>query len=339
MKTLIFLILLAFFVSSTAFAPGRVKAAEVDWNSVPSSKLILFYPGVTSWEFLTSDDHRLGGRDIKRRRKDCRHCHLSKEGELDLKANEIVAGTIKMKRSHNSFEPEPEPGKKGVIRADIQAVYDDEYLYVRLKWSSRGAAWGVDADSDTEPDRVSMQVNASNKIFRKYGCFITCHNDLNSMPGTPSSGAVSSDLYYKRLKRSDVRLYAFYAREGWKKPKPSEDITGLIRDGSLIDLLSVELKGGKATARDGWILEDRRWEDADALAAEGSWMNGFYSVVFKRKMALKGERDVGIKKGDVVFAGVSIHDEGSKKRKHYVSFPFSIGLGVDGDVKAGKVSQ
>ncbi len=31
---------------------------EPDWSAIPSTDMILIYPGVASWEFLLSDDHR-----------------------------------------------------------------------------------------------------------------------------------------------------------------------------------------------------------------------------------------------------------------------------------------
>src|SRR3990170_9098881 len=87
-------------------AAGTAHAADerIDWSGAPTEEVVLFYPGTASWEFLLSDDHRLGGKSIQRSQKDCRHCHLSKEGELDLKADEIAAGSIKMKMSHKPFE-------------------------------------------------------------------------------------------------------------------------------------------------------------------------------------------------------------------------------------------
>jgi len=315
------------------FLPVPVKGAlGADWTKAVAADVTLFYPGVASWEFLTSDDHRLGGREIKQARKDCRHCHLGKGGELDLKADEIAAGSIKMKRSHNPFEPEPLPGKKGIMSAKAQAAYDDEFLYVKVEWESRGAGW---SKGSKKSDRVSLQINKAEPTFKKYGCFITCHNDLNTMPESPSKKEVSANPYYGGQQRDDVRLYAYYARSAWDQRKPEGELSKKLKDGGRIDLVSIEFENGSATAFDGWVFDDRRWEDK-AGDATGTYSKGKYSAEFKLKLKSKDQFDADLSEGDVVSIGMAVHDDGASKRKHYVSFPFTIGLGVAADIKAEK---
>lgn len=315
------------------------QVKDINWSKAEASRLTLFYPGVTSWEFLISDDHRLGGREIKQGRKDCRHCHLSKEGELDLKADEIAAGTVKMKRSHNPFEPEPLPGKKGTLTAKVQAAYDSDYLYIRAEWESKGAGWNQKKSPSSVPDRASIQLNKSEMYFKKYGCFISCHDDLNTMPLSPSRKEVEANPYYKALGRDDVRLYAYYARTSWSEPKSEKDLSKKLKDGGRIDLRSVEFVEKSAAPLNGWVFDDRRWEEKAAPEGAGEWGGGRYSAVFKVKLNSKEEHDVAVNGGEAVSVGLAIHEDGASKRKHYVSFPFTIGLGTDADIKALKVSD
>lgn len=317
------------------FFPFQGQAKDVNWSKIASQKIVMFYPGVTSWEFLNGDDHRLGGREIKKGKKDCRHCHLSKEGELDLKTDEIAAGVIKMKRSHHPFEPEPLAGKKGVMTATVQAAYDNEFFYFRVEWDSKGSAW---QKNSATPDRVSIQVNKEEPAFRKYGCFITCHNDLNTMPGSPSKKEVLAKGVYNG--REDVRLYAFYARNSWDAVKGGAELDRKLREGGLIDLKSVEYDNGRASVRDGWVFDDRNWEDKEGeYSGAGSWANGRYAAVFRTKLKANDRHDISLSEGDVLSLGLAIHDDGAAKRKHYVSFPFSIGLGAGADIKAEKIDK
>lgn len=321
--------------------PLPVEAGEIKWGDVGTTDIVLFYPGAASWEFLTSDDHRLGGRDIKKLRKDCRHCHLSDAGELDLKADEIASGTIKMKRSHSAFEPEPVPGKKGTMAADVKAAYDKDYLYIMVGWAAKGTGWRQTKGPGSVPDRVSVQLNSVDKHFGKYGCFITCHNDLNTMPGSPSKKEVAANPYYGKLGRDDVRLYAFYTRGQWSENKGQAELNALLKERGRIDLRSVALEGGRAEAFDGWVFDDRGWEKGkDAGEATGSWKDGRYSVVFKVRLGSTDPFDVKLSEGEVLNAGFAIHADGVEKRKHYVSFPYSIGVGVGGaDITAVKFSD
>ncbi len=330
------LALLCFTAFLFGVSPSIGHAANPNWSEIPAADVLLIYPGVTSWEFLLSNDHRLGGRAIKRQqKKDCRHCHLSKSGELDMKVDEIAAGTANMKRSHKPFEPKPIPGKPGTLHAKVKAAYDDDYIYLRVEWASSGTGWSV---GNKTPDRVSLQVNRLNTSFKKYGCFVACHNDTNTMPDSPAKRRVLSSPYYKELKRDDVRLYAFYARNSWASTLSAEALKKT-RGSGLIDLWSLELTEGKVVGSDGWIFDDRRWESASDVTGTGAWANDKYTVTFKRKLKTRSMYDVRLADGDIVSMGMAIHDRGAKKRKHYVSFAFTVGLGKDADIKARKIQK
>ncbi|MBI5588426.1 MAG: hypothetical protein HY889_08705 [Deltaproteobacteria bacterium] len=317
--------------------PLTGHAAQPDWGKASTAKIVLFYPGVTSWDFLTSDDHRLGGREITQTRKDCRHCHLSKNGELDLKADEIASGAVRMKRSHNAFEPEPAAGKKGTMQATVAAAYDDEFLYLKFEWDSRGGGWL--AKSDGVPDRVSVQFNKTEPSFRKYGCFITCHNDLNTMPKSPSKKEVAADPFYGSRDRDDVRLYAYYAKKSWSDRKNRQELDKRLKEGARIDLVSVEFIDGKSVLDEGWIFDDRVLEKSPGIGDSGSFTSGKYTAVLRKRLKSTDPYGVSIKPGEVVSIGVAIHDGGAAKRKHYVSFPMTVGLGTAADIRAEMVSK
>jgi len=185
-------------------------ASEVNWGHIHSYKAKLFYPGVASWEFVNSKDHGVGMVPVVKRKKGCPECHIDKAGNLDVRASEIVNGTLSLKYSKKSFEPNPVEGKPAFLDADVQAAYDDENIYLRIQWSSAGKSWkGADGGV---PDRVAVQLNVGQDEFSKYGCFVTCHPDQNSMPESAAKDKIGKNPYYSKLKRDDVRLYAFYTR-------------------------------------------------------------------------------------------------------------------------------
>jgi hypothetical protein len=234
------------------------------------------------------------------------------------------------------------------MHAKVQAAYDGEFLYVRTEWGSKGTAWRAPAPVKTDktdksgraaPERVSMQINKTEAAFKKYGCFITCHDDVSSMPGSPSEKKVATNSYYKNLGRTDVRLYAYYARHSWSGTKDSGELTRRKKSGGVIDLVSLELSSGEVKALDGWIFDDRRWEsNVTDLEGTASWDAMKYTTIFKRRLARTGPHDVNIREGDLLTIGLAIHDDGAEKRNHYVSFPFTVGIVGRGDLKAKKIS-
>ncbi|OGP42929.1 MAG: hypothetical protein A2090_10180 [Deltaproteobacteria bacterium GWD2_42_10] len=330
---------LLFVLIAIFFCYYPAEAKDIDWSKISSHKVPMFYPGVASWEFLTSEDHKLGGNNIKQGKKSCPECHLSKSGEFDLRADDIASGKLRMKKSQKAFEPEPLSGKKGFINLSLQTAYDEEYIYMRLQWESTGASWNnPKIAEDGFADRVAVQLNRTQDFFKRYGCFIACHSDLNSMPASPSKDEVRKHPYYSSLKREDVRLYAYYARDnGWAAMKGDDVLKRLLNEGGLIDLWETEFKGMNAEAEDGWIFNDRRGDDKADVKSDAKWGDGKYAVVLKRKLNTGDSQDVQLKEDEKFAIGVAIHDNKANHRKHYISFPLTIGLGVKGDIKAEKV--
>jgi hypothetical protein len=88
---------------------------------------------------------------------------------------------------------------------------------------------------------------------------------------------------------------------------------------------------GKAV--DGSVTDKRNMEGGKAgVTAEGSKAGDTYTVTFTRKLA----GGVNLAAGKAVPFGFAIHADHAGGRFHHVSFGYTIGLGVDGDVKAAK---
>ena len=91
--------------------------------------------------------------------------------------------------------------------------------------------------------------------------------------------------------------------------------------------------GGGGKALDGMVTDKRNMESGKAgVTAEGAKSGDTYTVTFTRKLS----GGVHLVPGKAVPFGVAIHADNAGGRFHHVSFGHTIGLGVDGDVKAVK---
>lgn len=73
--------------------------------------------------------------------------------------------------------------------------------------------------------------------------------------------------------------------------------------------------------------------------AKGTWDNGVYTLVFRRKLDTgHPEDDKILKVGGVYTIGLAIHDDNVTTRFHHVSFPLTLGIGVDADIRAEKLN-
>ena len=286
------------------------KAADIDWGQVESKTIKVFYPGVASWDFMTGKDHGTGGNVVKKYEKACADCHIGKDGSYDIKSDKIIAGQLNKVDSGDPLEPEPLSGMPGFKDVTLQVAYDAENIYLRVKWPGSGAS-----TSEEDADRVSVQLSDKIKTFSLYGCFITCHDDETGMPDN---------------RGEKKKLYGYYAAG-----KSQDKLDGYLSKGQFIDLWQAYFVGTEVKSEDEYVL-DSRHEDNNDLAATGSFEGGNYTVVITRKLNTGDKGDIELKDGKSFSAGISIHDNKHKDRKHYTSFPVSIGLSASGDIKAKK---
>jgi hypothetical protein len=295
-------------------------AAAVDWGSVEAKTVKVFYPGQASWEFLGDKDHGTGAAPVKTLKKGCAECHVGETGEFDINADAIIAGTHKKTKTGTPLEPQAIAGAKGFVDVSVQAAYDAEKIYLRLQWAGSGASVKDAAlAANDKADRISVQIADKISTFRNYGCYITCHDDQDGMPAN---------------RGTKTHLYGYYTRDkGAAKDKATID--GYRSKGQFMDLWIAEFAGSEVKPVDESVLDDRT-EDNNDLTATGSYENGKYTVVIERKLSTGDANDIALTDGAAFSVGIAVHDNGNGGRKHYTSFPVSIGLSTAADISAKK---
>jgi len=303
-----------------SFYGASVSADDVDWATVEPTNVKVFYPGVSSWDFLRSKDHGSGANPMKTGKKSCAVCHVNKRGKYDIAADDIISGELTKVASEKPLEPKPISGLPGYKDVSMQAAFDSENLYLRFQWESEGASFKDAALAKNDlADRISIQFADKIKTFKKYGCYITCHDDQQGMP---------------KSRGSDTKLYAYYTRKNGALV-PSEKIEKYLSKGQFIDFWEAYFEGNQVISEDEYVLADRI-EDKNDLDVSGSYENGKYTVVFKRKLSTGDSGDLVFKEGSAFSLDIAIHDLRNTGRKHYTSFPVSIGLATEADVSASK---
>ena len=314
----------AFSIVLMLFIPSTTPAAEVDWAKVDTATVKVFYPGVASWEFLRTKDHGRGASVVRKNEKSCADCHVGKDGGYDIKADQIISGELKTAESKLPFEPQPIAGATGFKDLKLQAAYDGENIHLRIQWQGSGASVVNPAiATDGKADRIALQISNNIGSFKNYGCYITCHGDQDGMPD--NSG-------------TEVTLYGYYTRDKNGSIKDQTTLDDYLSKGQFIDLLEASFAGNEVKTADMHIL-DKRLEDNNDLTASGGFENGTYTVVISRKLSTGDKNDIVLSEGGTFNLGIAVHDNQNEGRKHYTSFPVSIGLSssaADADINAQK---
>ena len=264
--------------------PGSLFAADpatINWKSVPTKTLTLFYPGQSAYQWLRSQEHP--GSSMVAQGTSCVTCHNGQEEKLGEK---LVKA--------NPLEPFPIEGKNGVVKLNVQVAYDDENAYFRFQWKTRnnypgeaypfyrfdGKEWkpygnqrlAAAVRKGEQPpvyeDRLTMMIDdGSVPNFANQGCWLTCHRGERDMPQQPSAAEVAANELYKAIKRADVRKYLPSTRTdelaSWDKGKSVEEINKIKASGAFLDLIQwrAHRSNPVGMADDGYVLE---WRNFDA---------------------------------------------------------------------------
>ena len=125
-----------------------------------------------------------------------------------------------------------------------------------------------------------------------------------------------------------------------------KDFTNPKKEVAIIKNINSKPYNPEAGFKKGDILPGRLLTKAtsgsagDNNYARGSWDNGVYTVVFRRKLDTgHPEDDKILKQGGLYTIALAVHDDNVTTRFHHVSFPLTLGLGVKADIEALKLNN
>jgi hypothetical protein len=137
-------------------------------------------------------------------------------------------------------------------------------------------------------------------------------------------------------------LYMFDAAKVGARALRAEDIGNPAKPGAIVKETNAVPFDPNAGWKEGDILPgrllsrtDAKGSAADNDAVYGTWKDGTYTLVWRRKLDTGHPADDKIMKvGSKYTVGFAVHDDNVTTRFHHVSFPLTLGIGVDADIKA-----
>jgi hypothetical protein len=272
--------LLSIAMSIASLSAGCALVADrgtVNWNSVPTKTVTLFYPAQSTFQWLRSAAHP--GAPVVTGGGACLTCHKGAEEKL---GNNLVVA--------NALEPTPVAGKTGIIQLNLQIAYDNANAYFRAQWKTRnphpgeahqfvrfdGKEWKTygfpkldqivqkGGQPGIYEDRFSIMIDDGGVPgFANHGCWLTCHNGERDNPKFANRAQVQANPLYQALKQSDVRKYLPSTRTdedaSWDKGKSPEEIAKIKAAGGFLDLMQwrAHRSNPVSMADDGYVLDYR----------------------------------------------------------------------------------
>jgi hypothetical protein len=253
---------------------------SIDWSKIPAKSVTLFYPGESTYEWLTGAGHA-GAKQVSEGMA-CLTCH---KGSERARGDKIVKG--------GAVEPTPIAGKNGAVDVAVQAAHDSEHVYFRFVWKTNmnregrmhdyvrfdGTKWkwyGHDRNDKSvrtggQPplyeDRFSIMLDDGTvPRYAEQGCWLTCHNGMRDTRDQKVGDAVKQHpLFSDSRYDADIRKYLPASRTdgtSWDKTKSREEIEKLKAEGQFLDLMQWRAARSAAVgmADDGYVLEYRNFD-------------------------------------------------------------------------------
>jgi hypothetical protein len=293
------------------------SSGAVDWSSVDGSRITLFYPGQSSWEYvLVPSDHE--GAEKFREGKDCLECHEDEESEM---GDTIVTG--------EKLEPDPVAGKPGSIPVEVKAAYDGERLHVRLSWDDTGFK-APEPESDNLLHVNMMLDDGTVPSYSRGGCWATCHADVEGMPHATQDLTLT-----KYLARSRTQVTRTGGGDSYK---PDDELQALMDDGMFLEYWQAIIADmdAQAVPASGYILEERHESAPASISADAGFESGRWTVTMSRPLTAAATGQKSLSEGGAYTVAFAIHDGYADGRHHYVSFQYTLTLGGDGQIVAAR---
>ena len=205
---------------------------QVDFG--PTSTVTTFFPGQANLQWLSEDvedyDHPVAGDGSAESHAGghlptaCANCH---DGDGTAGPRELGESLVNAEKGVD--------GKSGWVDVDINAAFDDDYLYLQASWASQQPRPGIthqsfqyiegDWEQNTNPkdselndpddlgddeffdyeDRFAVMMapegadihafGDEGPTFDEAGCFAACHSGLRNMPELPTAEEVQQNDY------------------------------------------------------------------------------------------------------------------------------------------------
>jgi len=310
-----------------ATAKADSKQSAINWVSVPTREITVFYPGTSSMEWALGRKH--GGKRPFNKGDRCFDCH---EEEVEAMGDLIVSG--------EKLEDQVIPGKRGSIPVAIKAAYDKQNLYLQFAWedtSHQPAPFveGGKMDPDNAMKLAFMLATDEVEYADRAGCWGTCHADLDGMPFAPEGQNVTKYIKESRTK-IEIKGRNKKPLGGWDKRKSEAEIQSEFAAKHFMDI--VRYKAGVKQTEDGNILADRYMKEGVISEFFASKKGNQWVVDVKRPLKSGTEDNLDLALDQIYNFGFAIHDDYSDGRFHHVSLGYKLGFN-NSNVEINAVKQ
>jgi hypothetical protein len=230
-----------------------------------------------------------------------------------------------------AIEPHPYWGTQGRKVGDIR-----KYLLVTRTAQDAAGAW----------DKVKpvAELNA----LKAAGKFL----DLwQWRAGRSAAVGYASDDWVMEYRNTDAGRSPFFNRPKAEfmfdekalgfRAIPEKDLQARLGQAALVEGKTAVPLTPQATFAEGDILPQYIQREPQGSGADvqafGRYADGHWVVEIRRKQVTGHPDDKALRPGKAYPVGFAVFDDMVSNRRHHVSLPLTVGIGVDGDVKAVKV--
>jgi hypothetical protein len=269
-------------------------ALALDWQSVPSRPLTLFFPGAAAWESLLIKDSHDGATAV-RKRESCISCHKGEEAQMGT--------NIATNKEHRFYL---ENSGIGSLQASFSIMRDDGFIYFRIGFDNVNVSQVSLIIDDGAFDSSALS-----------GCWAACHLDAK---GLPAAAGLELTKYLSRSRTKNSRT------GGGESYKTEQELSGLIDANEFVELLGAKFSDDQSQGLQGYILESRHLDVSSAVKTQLSKADNISYVEIARPLASYSATEKSFVEGGTYSIGIAVHLDTAKGVRHLVSLPVNFTL-------------
>ena len=302
-------------VSAPALA---ADPAAIDWKSVPTKTLTLFYPAQSTFQWLRGSGHP--GAQVVGTGGACLTCH---NGERDAPKQpataEVQANALLKALKKNDVRKYLPSTRTDALASWDQGKSLDEIA--KLK-----AAGGF-------LDLIQWRAHRSNPVGMADDGYVLEYRNFDAGKNPFSSN---------RDPKTGQPKFMYDEKKFGKRSFVLDDIrkmpTALVRERNAVPFdPNADWKAGDLLPQYVVSAADAAGSAADNKNAKGVWKDGMWTVVWARPLNLANPDDKPLKEGKSYNFAFAVHDDNMTSRGHQISFPVTIGFGAKAAIEATKL--
>lgn len=281
--------------------PALAGDQSVNWQNAPKHTVVLFYPGLASWEKLLISATHDGAKGVRAKQR-CTSCHAGNETQIGER--------ISHASEHRFYRKQQQIAS---VEAKLQIATDTQAIHFRVELPA------------IDSGQLTLMIDDGSYAHAALsGCWSACHDDARGMA---SAGSLDLSKYLSASRTNNTQT------GGADSFKSADALQALHDDKQFMEMLGVHFSANSVQPLEGYVLEARHFNKAPQQAASVQQHGKQLLIELSRPLAGNTDWRKAIRKNGSYSLALAWHPNDAHGPEHLVSFGIDFQLDDAGNIR------